>query len=216
MNTKMVKSQSELNDLNNNNNTDKSNNETISNRLARYLEHMKHLKKENTKNLLEEAETRLVEQQELHANDLEELREQYETQLRENRENLEKVLKSKLKFAETAMQRDKNALEHATKTLSLNKNLINESECRVSALEQTNSTLNETVHNLQLSVETEHSLATGLDNEVKRLQKELALKIEQYQHQQEIDFEIDLEIAAFDKLLSHEEKRIKLLTSASQ
>lgn len=215
MNSEVVKSKSESIDSNNNQSV---NNETISVRLARYLEHIRNLKKENTESLIKEAETRLVKQKQLHNSDLEELCEQYEAQLQDNREKLEKILKAKLKSVETASQRDKDALEHATKSLSVNKNLVGESESRVSVLEQTNSALNETVHNLQSSVEVERTQANKLENEVKRLQKELASKIEEYQQlvNEEMDNSIGVEIAAFNHLLSQEEKRIKLSTTASQ
>lgn len=215
MNSEVVKSKSESIDSNNNQSV---NNETISVRLARYLEHIRNLKKENTESLIKEAETRLVKQKQLHSSDLEELCEQYEAQLQDNREKLEKILKAKLKSVETASQRDKDALEHATKSLSVNKNLVGESESRVSVLEQTNSALNETVHNLQSSVEVERTQANKLENEVKRLQKELASKIEEYQQlvNEEMDNSIGVEIAAFNHLLSQEEKRIKLSTTASQ
>lgn len=209
MNSELVKSKSETMDPNNNAN------ETISVRLARYLDHLRDLEAKNTQTFRQEDDTRLVQQQELHAKDLDELREQYETQLQANREQMENLMKTKLKAAEIASQRDKEALEHVLKTLSVTHNQINESESRVMAMEKTKSNLNESVRNLQTNLEVEQFHQNDLLAEVNSLREELALKIEQQQRlvDEEAENSLGLEIAKFNHLLSSEEKRLKLLAS---
>lgn len=193
-----------------------NNNETISVRLARYLDRIRHLETKNTQNFLKEADTRAVKQQELQTKDVDELREQYETQLQWNREKLENLMKTKLNAEEMASQRDREALEHVLKTLSVTHNQINESESRLIALEQTKFTLTDTIRNLQTSLAIEQSQAKQLQTEINRLREGLASKIEQ--HQQIMDTEAEdsltLEIAQFNRLLSQEEKRLKLSTSS--
>lgn len=209
MNSELVKSKSETVDPNNNAN------ESISVRLARYLDHLRDLETQTTQTFREEDDTRLVQQRELHTKDLDELREQYEKQLQSNREQMENLMKTKLKAAEIAAQRDKEALEHALKTLSVTHNQINESESRVMAMERNKLNLDESVKNLQTSLETEQFQQNNLVTEVTSLQEELALIIEQHQQlvESEAENSLELEIAKFNELLSNEEKRIKLLTS---
>ncbi len=181
--------------------------------MARYLDHIKRLKSEKSEHLLKEADTRLVQQQELHTDDLKELEEQYETQLRISREKMETILKSKLKSAEMASQREKEALDHVLKTIKLTQNQMNDCESRVNALEQTNLSLTDALRNLQTGLRIERSQANDLQAEVNNLQEELTLEIEQYQElvKEEADDSLSLEIAKFNHLLSNEEKRIKLL-----
>lgn len=208
MNSELVKSTSAMDRSNNN--------ETISVRLARYLDRIRHLETKNTQKFLEEADTRVVEQQELQTKDLDELREQYETQLQSNREKLENLMKAKLNAEEMASQRDREALEHVLKTLSVTHNQINESESRLIALEQTKFTLTDKIRNLQTGLAIEQSQAKQLQTEINRLREGLASKIEQ--HQQLVDTEAEdsltLEIAQFNRLLSQEEKRLKLSTTS--
>lgn len=194
-----------------------NNNETISIRLARYLDRIRNLETESAQNVFHEVDTRLVQQQELHTKDLDELREQYESQLQSNREKMEIFLKTKLKAAEMASQRDKEALDHALKTLSVTHNQINESENRVIALERAKFNLNDRLRNLQISLNIEQSQANNLQAEADRLRTELAVKREQYQQllNAEAENSLTLEIAKFNNLLSKEEKRLKLSASTS-
>lgn len=191
-------------------------NETISVRLARYLDHIRQLETESTQKFLQEADVRIVEQQERRTNDLDELREQYEMQLQSNREKMENLMKTKLKEAETASQRDKEALEHVLRTLGVNHNQINESETRAIALEKIKFTLNDSVRNLQTSLEIEQSQSNKLQTEIDRLRKGIALKIDQHRQLLNTDEEFSLasEIARFNQLLGNEEKRLKLSTSS--
>lgn len=191
---------------------DTNNNDTIAVRLARYLDHVKRLKKENVQQLLEEAENRSVQQQQVHTNDLDELREYYETQLRLSREKMEESLKAKLKSYEMASQRDKEAIEHARKTLSVVHHQINESETRVIALEQTKLTLDETLNDLKTGLELEQTNFNTLHAVSVRLQEELKLLIDQHEEEAKAEAVNSLsnEIATFNNLLSMEEKRLKL------
>lgn len=205
----MVKSTSEMDPSNNNN-------EGISFRLARFLERLKHLESKNIENFVEETDNRVVEQQEQQTKDLEELREQYESQLQSNREQIENLMKTKLKAAEMASQRDREALGYVMKTLSVTHNQINESESRTIALEKIKFTLNDSVRNLQTSLEIERSQANQLQTEINRLREGMATKIEEHQRLMNTDAEdsLTLEIAQFNQLLSQEEKRLKLSTSS--
>lgn len=194
-----------------------NNNETISIRLARYLDRIKHSETKNAQTFLQQADTRLVQQAELHSKDLKDLRDQYEIQLQSNREQMTNLFKAKLKAVETASQHDKEALEHVLKTLGLMHNQINESESRVLALEQTKFTLNDGVRDLQTGLEIERSQANTLQEEENRLREELALKIKEHEGlvDPEAEKSLRLEIAKFNDLLSREEKRMKLSASST-
>lgn len=208
MSSKLPKSTSESMNLANNN-------DSISVRLARILDHQKHLQTNNNESFRREADTRVIQQQEFHTKELDELREQYEEQLQLNREKLENLMKTKLKAAEIASQRDKEALDHVLKTISVTHNQINESESRVTALEQVKGNLTDRVRNLQTSLKMEQFHATKLEADENQLREELASKIDQYQQlaASEAENSLGLEIAKFQHLLSAEEKRIKLSTS---
>lgn len=183
----------------------------IKSRLARYLHRVRHLETENTHIFLNEADTRLEQQYELHTKALNELRDQYETQMQLNRVKIESLLKAKLTTAEKTIHRDKVTLEHTLKTLRAFYNRIDDNEAQISVLEEINSSLHDSIRNLQTSLESQQSRSANLQTEIHRLREELALKLEEYQSLigAEAENSLSLEIAEFDKLLSKAEKRFK-------
>lgn len=211
MESELVETKSGLMDTNNNS-------ETISVRLARYLNHIKREKKDNLQHLLDDVEQRSVEQQELHDNDLDDLRDHYEAQLQMSRDKTEKLFQSKLKSAEITSQREKEMLEYTQKTLSVVQNQVKEGESRLAAMEQTKFNCEEFIYDLQSMLVMHRGKVSKLEEEATRLQGELNLIMEQHQDllYEDANDSILLEIAEFNHLLSAEEKRIKLSTTSQQ
>lgn len=188
---------------------------TISSRLAHYLQRVRHLETENTQSFLNETDTRLAQQNEVHNKALNDLRDQYETQMQSNRDKIKYLLKTKLTNAEKKIQRDKVTLQHTLKTLRVFYNRIDDNEAQISVLEEINSSLQESIRNLQITLQTEQSRSAKYQTEIHRLREELALKLEEYQTliDEEADNSLSVEIAEFDKLLSKAEKRFKSSSS---
>lgn len=192
-----------------------SDNQSIPFRLARYLDRIKHLESENIQTFLKEADIGLAEQQERDTQGLQKLREQYESQMCLHLDNIKDLFHTKFKTVERASQRDKVALEHALKGISVAYNLIDKNNSQISVLEQMNESLNDRISKLQANLENEQSRSIKFQEVVNALLQELAFKKNEYQKLLDADAEISLnsELAEYDNLLSIAEKRLKLSSS---
>lgn len=180
--------------------------ESMNNRLARYIDRVRKLEVENRERFLKEADNRLAEQHETHANAIQELREKYENQMKTNREEIEALFGAKIKVVQNGSQRDKEALTAALNELKTAQNRIDDSNAKVVILEQINSSLHDRIDDLQTALESERSRSAKSLIEIDRLREEMAMHMEKHQEVMDAKHSMALEISLYDKLLSDAEK----------